>query len=68
MSASHINDPKHWRDRAEAMRALAEETADANARETMLRVAADYEKLAERAARRASGASAQRSSRAQGPN
>jgi hypothetical protein len=39
---SHINDPKHWRHRAEEARAMAD-------------VAADYEKLAKRAEDRSTG-------------
>ena len=50
--ASHINDPAHWRSRAEEMRALAESAKDDAAKETMLRVAKDYERLAERAEKR----------------
>jgi hypothetical protein len=38
-----INDPKHWRDRAVEMRALAEGMND------MIRLAEDYENLADRA-------------------
>jgi Arc/MetJ-type ribon-helix-helix transcriptional regulator len=52
--ASYINDPDHWRRRAAEMRALA---ADANeeAGTVMLRLAADYDELAARAAQRADG-------------
>jgi hypothetical protein len=53
--ASNINDPAHWRDRAEEMRALAEDIKDTHARETMLRIAKDYDRLAERAEHRADG-------------
>ena len=48
MSASFINDPKHRRERAEQMRTIAEETHDPLAKETMLRIAQDYEHLAQR--------------------
>ena len=52
MPQSQVNDPKHWRDRAAEMRALAQEMTDAEARATMLRLAHDYDSLANRKARR----------------
>ena len=55
MPASYINDPKHWRDRAKEMRALAQQMSDPAARDAALGIAADYEKLARRAEQRASG-------------
>ena len=55
MPASYINDPVHWRKRAEEMRALAGEVEQQEARTIMLRVAADYDRLAARAAQRADG-------------
>ena len=57
MPASFINDPKHWRDRAEEMRTLAEAMKDQISREMVLRIAQDYEKLAQRAAERSKGMS-----------
>jgi len=54
MPASYINDPNHWRRRAAEMRALAAD-ANAEARTAMLRLAADYDRLAARAAQRAVG-------------
>ena len=48
-----INDPEHRRQRAEQMRALAVEMGDPQARQTMLQLARDYERLAERAVQRA---------------
>ena len=52
---SHINDPKHWRHRAEEARAMAESLTDPEAKQLMLNVAADYEKLAKRAEDRSTG-------------
>jgi hypothetical protein len=46
MSSSIINDPEHWRGRAEEMRRLAA------TKQMMLRIARDYENLAVRAEER----------------
>jgi hypothetical protein len=56
MPASFINDPEHWRERAEGARKFAEQMTDDTAKQAMLRIAEDYEKLAERTAARASAA------------
>jgi hypothetical protein len=48
-----INDPKHWPDRAAEMRALSETMNDVETKAIMLRLASDYDKLADRAAQRA---------------
>jgi hypothetical protein len=40
-------DPEHWRERAEEARYVAKQMSDPVAREMMLRIAADYERLAE---------------------
>jgi len=45
--------PTHWRMRAEKMRTLAEEAIDSTVRAMMLRIAADYDRLAESADDRA---------------
>jgi hypothetical protein len=52
MPASSINDPEHWRARAEEMRRLAEDMKDAATKEMMLHIARDYENLAVRAEER----------------
>jgi hypothetical protein len=43
--SSFINDPTHWRERAEEMRALAEGMHERETVETFLKLAADYDKL-----------------------
>ena len=45
-------DAQYWRDRAEEVRARAEAMHDPVARQTLLKIAEEYAKLAERAARR----------------
>lgn len=41
-----INDPALWRQRAEEARRMAEQVADADARQALREVAASYERLA----------------------
>jgi hypothetical protein len=55
MPASFINDPEHWHQRAKEARTLADLMNDEDSRQAMLRIAADYERLAERAAQRRAG-------------
>jgi hypothetical protein len=59
MTSSFINDPEHWRNRAEEARTLADQMSDEASKQTMLRTAADYRRPAERAVLRAQGASPQ---------
>jgi molecular chaperone GrpE (heat shock protein) len=52
MAKVPINDPKHWRQRAQEARAVAQGIADEHSRKKLLRTAADYEELARRAEKR----------------
>jgi hypothetical protein len=52
---SFLNDPRHWRERAEEARSRADQIAEPQSKNAMLRIAHDYEVLAERAEARASG-------------
>jgi hypothetical protein len=54
MARKLINDPKHWRDRAEEARTLAEQMDDPEAKQMMLGIVESYERLAQRAERRLS--------------
>jgi hypothetical protein len=49
LDRSIINDPLHWRNRAEEARAMATEIRDPQARATMLRIAEGYDDMATRA-------------------
>jgi hypothetical protein len=51
--ASFIDDPNHWRQRAEQMRTLADNMRDETSKKMMLGIADDYELLAKRAEERA---------------
>jgi hypothetical protein len=55
MALNHVNNPKHWRDRAAEMRALADTMKDTEAIKIMRRLADDYDKLADRAQQRSGG-------------
>jgi hypothetical protein len=52
-----INDPKHWRERAEETRTIADEMNDSDSKRKMLGIAEDYEELARRAEKRLLAAS-----------
>ena len=52
MAKLHVHDPRQWRERAEEARVLAEQMADAETKAIMLKIAEDYEKLAQRAEQR----------------
>jgi hypothetical protein len=53
--APHFNDPRHWQQRAEESRVLAEEMTDETSKKMMIRIADDYEVLAARASVRLIG-------------
>jgi hypothetical protein len=53
LRVTHINDSKHWRDRAAEMRVLSTTMHDAETIAVMLRLADDYDILADRAEARA---------------
>ena len=53
MALQGIYDSRHWRDRAAEMRALSCDMRDFEARTLMLKLANDYDKLADRAEDRA---------------
>jgi len=54
MTLQGINDAKHWRDRAAEMRVLSDVMKDQESqRRMMLKLANDYDKLADRAEDRA---------------
>jgi hypothetical protein len=52
MAKVPINDPKHWRERAEEARTVADQMTDPDSKRKMLRIADDYEELAKRAEQR----------------
>jgi hypothetical protein len=55
-AGSILDDPEHWRGRAEEARTVAEQLTDPIAKAMMLRIAEDYDRIADHAQQRASGA------------
>jgi hypothetical protein len=55
MAEKLLNDPMHWRNRAEEARAQAKQLNDPEARRKMLEIADGYERIAERAEQRLRG-------------
>ena len=53
MTLQGLNDAKHWRDRAAEMRVLSGEMKDPETQSMMLKLANDYDNLADRAEDRA---------------
>jgi hypothetical protein len=51
--SSHLDDAEYWRKRAKEVRALAEHVGALGAKNDILRMAEDYDRLAERAQERA---------------
>ena len=51
--ASLLNNSKHWRDRAQEARAIADETDNELIRRSMLGIAEEYERVTEKADGRA---------------
>jgi hypothetical protein len=52
MKNTLMNNPQHWRDRAEEARVNAEQMSDPDSKRMMLEIADGYMRLAERAERR----------------
>jgi predicted dienelactone hydrolase len=52
MPSPLVDDPKHWRNRATDMRALLDAITDLDTKSKVLRLADDYETLADRAEER----------------
>ena len=46
MPSAFLYDPEHWRTRAQTMRILARQVQDLMARQIMLRIASDFDRLA----------------------
>jgi hypothetical protein len=52
MAKVPINDPKHWRDRAEEARTVADGLTHPDSKRRLLRIADDYDVLAKHAEKR----------------
>jgi len=48
-----LDDPEHWINRAEEARSIAEQLSDPESKRMKLRIADDYDRLADHAKRRA---------------
>ena len=46
MTSAFLYDPEHWRTRAQTMRVLADQVQDLAIRQIILRIAADFGRLA----------------------
>ena len=55
MVSHFVNEPDHWRARAEEARTLANRMNDSHSKDAMLCIAEGYERLAKRAQDRAAG-------------
>jgi hypothetical protein len=53
MPIQGLNDAKHWHDRTASMRVLFDQIKDPEAKEMMLKLANEYDQLADRAEHRA---------------
>ena len=49
MAEPDFDDPEYWRDRAAGVRALVDRVSSLQAKDAILRIAAEYESLAEMA-------------------
>jgi hypothetical protein len=49
LSSSLYNDPRHWRERGEEMRSIAEGIDDPKSKQIVPKIADEYDKLAKRA-------------------
>ena len=55
MSTERLNNPNNWRKRGEEIRRFADETENPHMKAQLLKLAADYEHLAQKAEERAGG-------------
>jgi hypothetical protein len=55
--SSLLNDPRHWRERAEEVRKIANDSDNVLVRRSMMKIVEEYEMLARKAEERVSKAS-----------